>query len=628
EEEESGTSMAEQDFKFMDFLKRFAHHKVVMACSLLLRQFDRNLLHTNHCIIKLLHRIAWDCKMPAMLFQASLFQTFQRILDSKLDHHKELAKFAVFIIRKFTEVAQKNGKVYMELLFWKTMRDAYEIEEGYGSYQEKSHSSKNVWTEEEEEELRRLYEEFTRRSNMEDGENDVGTDVVDWIVQNLINTTRSHRGIAKKLRELGYEVATKVTLNRSFPKQEWAEEEEQQFERMYEKISGLSDPLGCIVDRLTVRRPKQRIADKLLEMGLVQDKKELRKKRVGKQRAPGGRSEESENSSNDDDANESSDDSGSDGDGRPSTSAPKPAQRRGQGSSVKRTAGSKKTSAKRYSSTELTNLLIQVTSAGMSEALQWLCSCLEEVADDRETDGDEENIPLLPLTEETMTAMDNSQFQELLRATGISPPFDEQEVYWRIPGHMSVQELRKRIEVITQALEGRLVAPPNNEEDVDSESTQNNIEIPSTSHSTQDYSEATSEQISQNSVSKKKKHKEKKNNDKLDKNMTNKSSGKKQSRKKVQMGSESETEEASINVLEEASEETISRSRKNKNTLLDSDSETEEASLSLLARENDISQTNRTKSRIVLNDSESETEMNISLLGGEKNSSQTTKNWS
>ena len=50
---------------------------------------------------------------------------------------QELVKFAVFIVRKFTEVAQKNGKVYMELLFWKTMRDAYEIEEGYGSYLEK-----------------------------------------------------------------------------------------------------------------------------------------------------------------------------------------------------------------------------------------------------------------------------------------------------------------------------------------------------------------------------------------------------------------------------------------------------------------------------------------------------------
>jgi hypothetical protein len=40
--------------------------------------------------------------------------------------------------------------------------------------------------------------------------------------------------------------------------------------------------LGCIIDRLKVRRPKQRITEKLLEMGLIQDRKEVRKKRVKK----------------------------------------------------------------------------------------------------------------------------------------------------------------------------------------------------------------------------------------------------------------------------------------------------------------------------------------------------------
>lgn len=38
------------------------------------------------------------------------------------------------------------------------------------------------------------------------------------------------------------------------------------------------------MERLEVGRPKNRIVEKLLVMGLVQDKKELRKKRVGKSR--------------------------------------------------------------------------------------------------------------------------------------------------------------------------------------------------------------------------------------------------------------------------------------------------------------------------------------------------------
>ena len=37
------------------------------------------------------------------------------------------------------------------------------------------------------------------------------SDMVDWIMQNLINTSRSHRGVRKKLRELGYNVLTKVS---------------------------------------------------------------------------------------------------------------------------------------------------------------------------------------------------------------------------------------------------------------------------------------------------------------------------------------------------------------------------------------------------------------------------------
>jgi hypothetical protein len=44
----------------------------------------------------------------------------------------------------------------------------------------------------------------------------------------------------------------------------------------------LTDPLGCIIDRLKVHRPKHRIIEKLLEMGLIQDRKELWKKRAKK----------------------------------------------------------------------------------------------------------------------------------------------------------------------------------------------------------------------------------------------------------------------------------------------------------------------------------------------------------
>lgn len=48
---------------------------------------------------------------------------------------KEITKFATYVIRQFVEVAEKNKKVFMEMLFWKGHREASEIVDGYGSYQ-------------------------------------------------------------------------------------------------------------------------------------------------------------------------------------------------------------------------------------------------------------------------------------------------------------------------------------------------------------------------------------------------------------------------------------------------------------------------------------------------------------
>ena len=60
---------------------RFAHHKIVQAYCYLLSFYGTNSTLTNHCVVKMLHRIAWDCKMPGMMFQASVFKTFQKIMN-------------------------------------------------------------------------------------------------------------------------------------------------------------------------------------------------------------------------------------------------------------------------------------------------------------------------------------------------------------------------------------------------------------------------------------------------------------------------------------------------------------------------------------------------------------------
>lgn len=447
--------ITETDFKFEDFAKRLAHPKVVQACSLALQDFEKNSPLTNHCVIKLLHRIAWDCKMYAMIFQASIFRTFQKIYEAKtLPQFKELVKFATYIIRQFLKVAEKNPKVFMEALFWKSSRDAFDVEEGYGSYQEKASASNRAWTEIEEDELRKLFMEHQEKQETQD--------VVDWIINNLIDNTRTRRGVLKKLKEMylltDYKGPRKSGVSTQVPRQ-WGEDEEAQLRELYEQFRDASDPLGCIMDRLDVHRPKNRIVEKLLVMGLVQDKKELRKKRSRKSEMPHGQSRRRDGNSD----NEDSESSDSEVDNVRSNSPISTGQTRKN----KQTSGAKKSRAvaKRSSKNtkvswkELAKLLIASVDAGLEEALEWIRESFSDAAEDMEndpSDDDESGVPIVPILDCAIQAMENPLFQKLLKAFGIQRPFDEQESYWRIPSNFTSAKLREHCELLSQAIEKTL----------------------------------------------------------------------------------------------------------------------------------------------------------------------------
>lgn len=71
-----------REFSFF-FRFRLPHPKIVRACGLALARFETNSVNTNNCIVKLLHRIAFDCKMYVMVFQVSIFRSFQKIFAMK-----------------------------------------------------------------------------------------------------------------------------------------------------------------------------------------------------------------------------------------------------------------------------------------------------------------------------------------------------------------------------------------------------------------------------------------------------------------------------------------------------------------------------------------------------------------
>nr|XP_023016006.1 protein timeless homolog [Leptinotarsa decemlineata] len=446
EEEEGGPRYSETDFNFDDFIKRLPHPKIIKACGLALRTFETNSVNTNHCILKLLHRIAFDCKMYVMVFQLSIFRTFQKIMSLKdAPQHKELIKFATYILRQFFKVAEKNELVFLEAVFWTAKREAYEIENGYGTFEKTSTASK-TWSEEEEDELRRLF--------MEHQQNQVEEDVVDWICSNLIDNTKSRRIVLKKLKEL-YLLANykpkKKSVGRMKPPQNWGAEEEAQLRELYEEFKDAMDPLGCIMSRLEIVRPKNRVVEKLLVMGLVQDKKELRKKRAksGKRKSNVQGGQSSEGSS---DSEAGSDDS--------TRSVPRLAKNPVKRPSKKSAKVKKKSPPVRAPRSELAKLLLENVEHQHQEALEWLKDSLSDAIEDYE-DGNDVGIPLVPIMDYAVAAMEHEAFQKLLKGFGVSEPFVEQEAYWRIPGDIPVDVLTGLCELIQGALDGTLEVQEN-----------------------------------------------------------------------------------------------------------------------------------------------------------------------
>ncbi|PNF20163.1 hypothetical protein B7P43_G00608, partial [Cryptotermes secundus] len=476
-----------------------------------------------------------------------------------------------------------------------------------------------VWSEEEEEELHRLYQEFTKKAELEGGGS--GQDVVDWILQNLINTSRSHRSLSKKLRELGYNVGTKRSHKSGNvrPPKEWAEDEEQQLRELYEEFKIANDPLRCIIDRLRVHRPKHRIVEKLLEMGLIQDRKELWKKRAKKSKdtvfpnTSGWESVASDESDSDEDSDSGGDDRSSDGGAAnrmPAARMTQPKQKHDNNGGHKKAAACKKGGAPMpYSSAELISSFNEVINAGMTAALRWVSSSLQEVADDREADGEEEIIPLVPITEEAMTAMENPQFLKLLTALNIVPPSDEQEIYWRIPGHLSVQDLKKRTEIINQALDGSLITQHSGEGIDGSAGSRQDNDADGNINSSEE-TEFSSKQAAETKIPKAKRNKNKNPAQKI--------------RKHLQLDSDSETEEINRNSLAqtgESSESIISgESPQNRRKIFTLDSENNEKSSNSMmwkvdhpiaagsGMDGDLNRTTKKKRTHFVLDSDSETE--------------------
>ncbi|XP_044277891.1 protein timeless homolog isoform X2 [Varanus komodoensis] len=467
EEELASVQTSEREFNFLDYAKQFARANVVKAYLLLFKSYAQNSSHTNHCVVKMLHRIAYDLKMEALLFQLSAFCLFNRLLsDPAAGAYKELVTFAKYIVGKFFALTSTNKKAYMELLFWKSTAVVREMTEGYTLMREEGSSATckaSQWTEEEEEELRELYYKYKEVE---------GEDILNNILAHLSTPSRTRKQVAKQLVRLG--LARSV---RDFPQERkgtrivlWTQDQESELQRLFEEFRDTDDILANVMRHITAKRSKARIIDKLLSMGLVSDRKELYKKR---KRRPGSLGANKEvlpkdfgvpdlDENDDEEEEEEEEDLDSDEEEEPS--------RGDSDSDMGNRPVNERTSRKwgAASDRDAQELVQSLRQEGLSGPLSWLQSCLNRTAADREEDGSAQPVPLVPLSEENEDAMEHKDFQKLLRKMRLRAPASEQESFWRIPAKLSPEQLRHMAASIApEVMEGESKDKPTEEDRLD-----------------------------------------------------------------------------------------------------------------------------------------------------------------
>uniref|UniRef100_A0A8D0GB89 Timeless circadian regulator n=1 Tax=Sphenodon punctatus TaxID=8508 RepID=A0A8D0GB89_SPHPU len=438
EEELASVQVSEKEFNFLDYMKRFASASVVKAYVLLFKNYPHNSPHTNHCVAKMLHRIACDLKMEALLFQLSVFCLFNRLLsDPAASAYKELVTFAKYIMGKFFALAATNKKAYVELLFWKSTAVVREMTEGYSSLREGEGSGSRKapsWTPEEEEALRELFYKYKEIE---------GEDILGSILAHLGTGSRTRKQVARQLVRMGL-----ANSMRDFPRERkgtcivlWTEEQEMELQRLFEEFQGTDDILGNIMRHLTAKRSKARVIDKLLSLGLVSERRDLYKRHRRKpgpvsSRAGGGRGEEISPALcvhvpvEDSESNSEEEEEEAVWEGGSSAAGEGP-----EGQGIRKGAA--------IPDRDAVGLAQGLRQEGLAGPLLWLQNCLNRTADDREEDGTSQPVPLVPLSEENEEAMEHQGFQRLLRKLGTRAPANEQESFWRIPAKLSPEQLRR-----------------------------------------------------------------------------------------------------------------------------------------------------------------------------------------
>ncbi|MFH4978696.1 hypothetical protein AB6A40_005405, partial [Gnathostoma spinigerum] len=98
------------EFSFNDYVAKFSNSGVLKWYVFLLSDYERNPGDVNMAILKLLHRIAFDLDLGALLFQLSLFVVFDRVgmsmrelskAEAKSSPHYKIYEFGYHLLKRF-----------------------------------------------------------------------------------------------------------------------------------------------------------------------------------------------------------------------------------------------------------------------------------------------------------------------------------------------------------------------------------------------------------------------------------------------------------------------------------------------------------------------------------------------
>ena len=439
EEEQVKTYSVEQEFNYKAFVFRFAVKNVVMPYGVLFNSYLKNSKETNHHIIKMFHRISVDCELPALLFQTSIFRVFQQVwrdlkMNPKDQSLRELAKFAKFILSKFLTVAASNKKAFIELFFWKTSKEATEIIEGYGTQTNSNKAKAAFWSSDEEDKLTSVFGQVMEMENSGDNKDREG-DILDQIELMFRCDNRSRRQIGNKLRELGLiQNMREITKKPLKSSRSWQEEEMDKLKELFEEFKTAENPGARIYEQWKAAnmpvRSKNKLCDKIVEMGWVEDRTKLGRAKKRNRRAKEGEAGFLNTKSDSDSALDSS-------------SEEEDAEESGSD------AETNVASAPVLTVKEA----LQRLEGEEERTLKWLSDTLLEESKDRSEDFDGEDVPLVTVDADIQTALSKSSVTDLLSGLGLCPP-SQGEQFWRIPGDMTVERLEVRANVLGKASTG------------------------------------------------------------------------------------------------------------------------------------------------------------------------------